>query len=138
MIPVGQSRYLHGPRRLEIKRSRSPLAPPEIELPESLFTALLHETPVHEIVGSVFVVFRQRPCIVWQYLVLKVKAEDSRDRRLPLTNTKQPHLFRKFDAQLREQIPRENRCSQPVHTLGIDLIEFIGVEIFGPLESRLP
>ena len=79
-----------------MKRPRSPFAPPEIELPEPLFTALCHQIPVHEIIRGIFVILGQRPTVIGQYLVSKVKTEHSRNRRLALAYPEQPGLLGKL------------------------------------------
>ena len=108
-----------------MERSRSPFAPPEIEVPQSFLAALRHQTPVHEVVRRIFIELGQRPAIVGQNLVPEIETEHTRDRRLV------PFVHRTagvcFGNSLRnsEQLSREDRRPQAVDALRIDVVELL-------------
>ena len=62
-----------------MKRPSSPFAPPEIELPEPLFTALRHQIRVHEVVRGFSIVLSQGSAVIklGQYLRSKAESEHS-------------------------------------------------------------
>src|SRR5579872_57744 len=86
LITVGERCLFHRPRRLELIRSGSPLAPAKIKSAQSFVAALSYQTPVHEIIRRIFVEFRQCRAVIGHDLIPEVEAEDARDSLALLAN----------------------------------------------------